>query len=188
MNFLSALIENAVERGLADPTRVYLIGHSNGGGMAMRMACDRPDLVAGIGVVATKVLEAYPCTGGAPVPAIFFHGTDDRIAPHEGREGGRLGDTYSSVDSLAIWAERNGCARPGEVQHVDARPGDGTSLEIVNYRGCDAPLTYVVIEGGGHGWPGAARGGPLSGRITREINAAAPASGRFCDNDWPTLG
>ena len=178
VTYLSALIEHYVAQGLADPNRVYLIGHSNGGGMAMRMACDRPDLVAGIAVVATKVLRAYPCANGAATPAVFFHGTDDAIAPHSGRpDGHRLGATYSAAQSLQIWSDRNGCGSARAPRRIDARE-DGTALAITTYAGCRAPLMHVVIEGGGHGWPGSGRSGRLSGVVTREIDAGR-ASLRF---------
>lgn len=179
VNYLAALIDAFVARGLADPDAIYVVGHSNGGGMAMRLACDRPDLVQGIGVVATKALAAYPCSDGAPVPAIFFHGTQDRISPHAGRpEGHRLGETLSAAATLDLWMGRNGCAAPGSSQRIDTHPNDGTALDIVAYARCDAALMHVVIEGGGHGWPGAASGGPLAGRLTREIDAGR-ASLRF---------
>ena len=179
VDYLSALIEDFVARGLADPSRVYAIGHSNGGGMAMRMACDRPDLIAGIGVVATKVIAAFPCSNGLPMPAIFFHGTEDSIAPHSGRPAGaRLGETLSSDQTAALWAERNGCTEWASVRRIDARPRDGTALLVESYLGCSAMLTRIVIEEGGHGWPGSGRGSMFGGRITREIDAGR-ASLRF---------
>ena len=70
--YLSALITKLTGDGLADGARVFLAGHSNGGGMAMRMACDRPNLVSGIAVVSTNTPANYPCRKGRPVPAIFF--------------------------------------------------------------------------------------------------------------------
>ncbi len=39
------------DAGLADPKRVYVTGFSNGAGMAYKMACEKPDKVAAIGVV-----------------------------------------------------------------------------------------------------------------------------------------
>lgn len=177
--YLSALIADLIARGLADPDAIYAVGHSNGGGMAMRMACDRPDLIAGIAVIATKVLSAYPCINGAPTPAIFFHGTNDRISPHAGRpDGARLGATQSSEASFATWAARNRCAGPAQTTRIDARPRDRTALLITRYEGCAAALMGIVIEGGGHGWPGSRQGPVIGGRITREVDAGR-ASLRF---------
>ena len=142
--------------------------------MAMRMACDRPDLIAGVAVIATKIPSAYSCSRGASVPAIFFHGTEDPIAPHEGRpDDDRLGGTLSAKDTLATWAKRNKCRKVGQTRTID-RKDDGTSAEIIQYAGCRAPSVYVLIEGHGHAWPGA---GPrlvrIQGPATREIDAAA---------------
>ena len=39
-----------VRRGVADPNRIYLSGISNGGVMALRLACDTPELFAAVGV------------------------------------------------------------------------------------------------------------------------------------------
>ena len=176
VQYLSDLIEAEIAAGNADPRRIFLIGHSNGGGMAMRMACDRPDLIAGIAVIATKVLLDYPCADGRAVPAIFFHGTNDRIAPHEGRPDGHgLGGTYSAAQSMAIWSRRNGCNGPRAPLRIDRRPGDGTSVDVFTYAGCRAPLVQVVINGGGHGWPGSSQGTVIGGRITREIEAGQAA-------------
>ncbi|MCF2904845.1 prolyl oligopeptidase family serine peptidase [Octadecabacter sp. CECT 8868] len=173
VGYLSALIGSLVSDGLADPQRVYLTGHSNGGGMAMRMACDRPDLIAAISVVATKLPTAYTCANGAAVPAILFHGTEDPIAPHTGRpEGSRLGATLSAQDSLAVWERRNRCSGAVTTQEID-RANDGTEAHISQYAPCTAPLTYVLIHGHGHDWPGVGqRSTRLQGPATREVDAA----------------
>ena len=174
VSFLANLIAALVAEGRADPARVFLAGHSNGGGMAMRMACDRPDLIAGISVAATKSPIAYQCRNGAPVPAIFFHGTADPVAPHDGRpEGHRLGGTLSADDTLALWSRRNKCRKSGRTRTIDRRD-DGTRARIIQYTGCRAPLVQVLIEGHGHAWPGA---GPrlerLQGPATQEVDATA---------------
>ncbi|MGH1482305.1 MAG: alpha/beta hydrolase family esterase [Geminicoccales bacterium] len=54
VDYLSSLIKKLITDGTADPGRIFLAGHSNGGGMSMRMACDRPDLISSIAVIATK--------------------------------------------------------------------------------------------------------------------------------------
>ncbi|MCX7890611.1 MAG: hypothetical protein N2422_12955 [Rhodobacteraceae bacterium] len=161
---VAALLAIAAEldaRGLGDAGRLYVIGHSNGGGMAMRLACDRPDAVQGIAVVATKVLKDVPCRNpGVPVPAVFFYGTADGINPHGGRRDPAnrrdraLGLSLSAEESLAVWARRNGCAAPGPARLIDPA-ADGVRVLRFDWRGCRAPLRYFETEGGGHAWPGA---------------------------------
>lgn len=150
--------------------------------MAMRMACDRSDLVKGIAVIATKVPPAYRCKQGAAVPAIFSHGTEDPIAPHAGRpEDSRLGGALSAVATLELWSARNKCRGLGRTRNIDRR-NDGTSAEIRLYARCKAPLTYVLINGHGHAWPGAGpRLARLQGPATKEVDAAA-LSWRFLSN------
>ena len=174
VGYLTAVSEMLIARGMADPMRIFFAGHSNGGGMAMRMACDRPDLVAGISVAATKVPAAFQCANGRPVPAIFFYGTADPIAPHAGRPAGhRLGQTLSADGSLRLWQSRNRCRGAANRRAVDRRE-DGTKAKIIRFSGCRAALTYVLIDGHGHDWPGSrqrARG--LQGPATKEVDAAA---------------
>ena len=174
VGYLSTLVSMLVADGRADADRIYFAGHSNGGGMAMRMACDRSDLVKGIAVIATKVPSAYKCKQGDAVPAIFFHGTEDPVAPHAGRpEDSRLGGTLSAVATLELWSARNKCRGLRRTQNVDRR-NDGTSAEIRQYARCKAPLTYVLISGHGHAWPGAGPRLPrLQGPATKEVDAAA---------------
>ena len=180
--FLSAVIGQFVADGRADASRVFIAGHSNGGGMAMRMACDRPDLIAGIAVAATNVQTRYQCADGAAVPVIFFHGTADPISPPEGRPGNsRLGGALSSEETLALWRSRNGCRGQPAVQVYDRRD-DGTRAEVLQYTRCRAPLVYVRIIGHGHGWPGAApRRRGAQGPATQEVDAAVLSWWFFAD-------
>ena len=45
--FLNELVDQLVKQGVADPKRVFISGLSNGGFMAMRMACEAPERFAG---------------------------------------------------------------------------------------------------------------------------------------------
>ncbi len=181
-----ALVAELAASGVADPARVYVIGHSNGGGMAMALACRAPDLVQGIAVVATKVLKDAPCPAAAtPVPAVFFYGTADTLAPHAGRPTGtegalpwNAGRTFSAGQSIAIWARRNGCTM-GRPVRIDPAP-DGVSVSRFDGTGCRAPLRYFEIAGAGHGWPGAGVSAVRPARrktepVVRDIDAGREA-------------
>lgn len=157
---LIALVRALEAQGLGDADRLYVIGHSNGGGMAMRLACDRPDAIRGIAVVATKVLKDVPCAhGDVPVPAVFFYGTADELNPHAGRSDAtsrrdrNLGYSYSAEESLAIWARRNECSARAAGRMIDGT-ADGVSVTRWDWTGCAAQLRYFETAGGGHAWPG----------------------------------
>jgi len=180
------LAEHLAAQGLVDSNRVYAAGISNGGGMAMRLGCQRPGAVSGIAVIATKRAPALDCSAYRPVPTLFFHGTEDRIAPHDGRPTGteglgrrNTGRALSADATVAGWARMNRCGRANETRR-DQVAGDGTSLIIRRFGGCAAPLVGYEIVGGGHTWPGGAEiNRPilrrLVGRTSREVNAGVAA-------------
>lgn len=184
---LLAMVDALAARGIGDAGRIYVIGHSNGGGMAMRLACAAPDRIAGIAVVATKVLLAAPCEHpDAPVPALFLHDTADELAPHGGRRlddpatarlARRLGEAMSAEGTALTWAARNGCVVPAPVVNRDPVAGDGASLRLHDFSGCAAPLRWIEIIGAGHAWPGA-RPVRLARRdqpLVRDLEAGAAA-------------
>ncbi len=135
---------------------VLVIGHGQGGAMALRMACDAPDLVAGVGVVSGKLLRTYPCRTGRALPTLFLHGTADPVLPHDGSQ-----TTLSASETVALWAARNRCGSDIRVRRVDPNRADKTSVVIRQYESCRAVISHVQILGGGHGWPG---GRTTSGR------------------------
>lgn len=80
-----ALVEVQRLVGLAhpvDPQRRYAAGFSNGGMMALALACARPDVVAGVLVVGGGHLA--PCRPGRAVPLLQVHGTADPVVPYGG--------------------------------------------------------------------------------------------------------
>lgn len=156
--------------GLRD-RRVFVIGHSNGGGMALALACAAPDRIAGIAIVATKILMDAPCPGGAPVPVILFHGTEDTLAPHDGRRTRRqvavMGAILSSDATFAELQRRNRCRGAPTRQTLPALRVSGIVPVVDTGAQCAAPVQRVTLVGGGHGFPGspgrarrAAAGGP----------------------------
>lgn len=182
--YLRRLIARLAREGLVDPSRVYFGGISNGGGMAIRMSCDAPTLVRGVGVVTTKIFRDFRCEAQSPVSAAFFFGTDDPVSPHEGRRTGfeGLGDmnkgrTFSAEETAAIWSRRNRCGAADTRQLPDRDPSDGTTVSFTRYDGCAEPLHVYTIDGGGHTWPGtmirSQRIVALVGRTTQDIDANA---------------
>ena len=176
VGYLSSFVETMIANGSASRGRIYLAGHSNGGGMAMRMACVRPDLIGGIAVVATKSARNFQCPNGNPVPALFVHGTKDPISPHGGRpSSSRLGGALSGRDTIDLWRSRNRCSGSARSQVID-RQDDGTSVKVFQFNGCAAALVYVLIEGHGHDWPRPSKKSTrLQGPASQEIDATSLA-------------
>ena len=185
---LLALVDDLSARGIGDARRLYVIGHSNGGGMAMRLACAAPGRLSGIAIIATKTLVAAPCPyADVPVPALFLHGTEDPIAPQDGRRAtspdrrvarlaARIGEALSAAETLALWSRRDRCT--GErITEADPDPSDGVTLRQHDFTGCATPLRWIEMLGAGHGWPGATQRPALlrAEPEVRDIDAGAAA-------------
>lgn len=155
--YLARVIGAVRDEYRTDPDRVLVIGHSNGGFMAYRMACDHADLVSGIASLAGAMhLDPADCSPGEPVRVVQVHGTADVVV---GYEGGRVlgGPPHpGALDSVRMWAGVNGCTgrdpvtRPGRLD-VDATVAGPESV-LATVDGCPAEGTVALItaEGGGH--------------------------------------
>lgn len=83
------------------------------------------------------------CGRTRPTPVLHFHGTDDGFAPADGSMGHR-----PIEHGLALWRGINGATGAPTVQ------SDG-ELSCQTWAGT-APVTSCTVQGGFHGWPGAA--------------------------------
>ena len=177
VGFIVTLIDKLASEGLVNPTRVGVAGISNGGMMTLRLACEAPHRFAGFGVVAANIAVGIECPDGQPVPMLFVHGTEDNLIRYEGGKigfaNGRARGTAWSVEAtLDAWAARNRCADRVLSAHLNDRPLDGTAVDITDYTGCVAALRHILIDGGGHAWPGTGARliNLITGRSSREID------------------
>lgn len=109
--YLNAVIDDMSARYNVDAKRVYFLGHSNGGFMSYRMACESGARIAGIVVLAGAMwIDVTKCPAGTPVPVLHVHGDDDQVISYDGRApGGGLPGYPSAKQSIADWATINGC-------------------------------------------------------------------------------
>lgn len=108
--FLDEVLTLARTRVPVDSARIYLTGGSNGAMMALRYACERPQSVAAVAVVAGPVVA--PCAPTHPVSVLVLHGDRDTIVPLQGGRNAFLGATFPPVDaSLAPFRKAGGDVR-----------------------------------------------------------------------------
>jgi polyhydroxybutyrate depolymerase len=170
VGFLLALVDRLVAEGVADPASVHVVGHANGGTMAMRLACEASGRFHTVAAVGASLAAGVPGAGG-PVAALLIRGTaDPSLPPAGGRVRGeeRRGAVLSPDATLAAFAKRNGCAEP-ETKHTAA---GATPVAVTTFRSCTgAPAVALVLEGSGGGWPGIAYGP----RVADVLGPAAPS-------------
>jgi polyhydroxybutyrate depolymerase len=171
VRFISELIDTLEATYDIDPTRIYVDGLSNGGGMAFVLSCTLSHRIAAVGAVAAA--QSLPwswCADSTPVPMIAFHETADPIVPYNGGKVWIAPLPFPSVRTwVAGWARRNRCG-PNPVDAVVA--ADVTRLE---YTDCaeDATVVLYTVVGGGHTWPG---GKPMPGWLVGRTSNSPDAT------------
>jgi len=108
--FLLDLVQYATRMYHVDQQRMYLIGHSNGGAMAYRMACHHPEVFSAVASLAgIGQYEVSACKGSSPTGVLHIHGIADQTVLFQG--GLRNGKPYvGAVENVQRWAQINGCS------------------------------------------------------------------------------
>lgn len=151
--YLSRVIERVVSTYRVDPGRVYVIGHSNGGFMAYRLACDHADQVVAIASVA-GAMDLHPtCEPQRPVSVVQIHGDDDTTISYQGDPTGRH---YTSArQTVALWRRYDGCPQAtgsaGEPLDADVKV-PGNDLTPTLWSNCldGTEVALWRIDGGTH--------------------------------------
>ena len=134
--FASTVIDFVTSKYSIDKSRVWVMGHSNGGMMAYRLACDLSEKVTAIAVV-TGALVDDSCTPTKPVSALHIHGNLDPTVPFHG--GGKF-ETPSIFHSVQEMANKNSCTgSPKESSDaIEERYiwtcASGVETQLVNYQ------------------------------------------------------
>ncbi len=127
--YLGSVIDQALAMLPVDRSRIYFIGHSNGGFMAYRMACAEAARIAGI---ASINAGDYPTSTGCqpvrPVSVLDLHGTADTVVSYDGA----IGVFSGALQSTERWAMRASCDvsmthSPAPFEMDNAVPGPETT-------------------------------------------------------------
>jgi polyhydroxybutyrate depolymerase len=155
VQYFDSMVADIESRYNVDRKRVFAIGHSNGGFMSHRLACDRASTVAAIlSLAGAQWNDATKCSPSNAVSVAEVHGDADPTILYAG--GKTAEGTYPSAPAtVADWAQKDGCtgalAATGQTYDVDsALPGSETQVQ--SYRGCPAGIDVQLwlIRGGGH--------------------------------------
>lgn len=157
VGFIRAIVATLAAELHIDRQRVYAFGYSNGGHMAMRLAAEAPDLVAGILVANANVPTPdnmgwkLSLDGTAP-PVVLIEGTKDPINPYAGGRVtifgfGDRGTVLSASDSARWFAQRAGLAAEPRADTTQAMAG----LDVQQQDwGTPPRVRLVTLHGAGH--------------------------------------
>jgi polyhydroxybutyrate depolymerase len=137
--YLSTLVADVAAEWNVDPKRVYFIGHSNGGFMSYRMACEHSEQIAAIASLAGAMRDdAEACAPAQAVSVLQIHGSSDTTISYQ---GGQIGaNPYPSAQqSVSDWQSLNECATEA-VTSTGAYDLDeliaGADTDTITYSGC----------------------------------------------------
>ena len=123
--FFDAMLAWLGEHGCIDRARVFVLGYSNGAGLAYLLACERGATVAGVAIVSGRL----GCEPAAAKPVVMTHGIADSTISYE-----------QAIVASKAWAAANSCAAP-------PKPGVRGCVQAQSCTG--APVT-LCTHGGGH--------------------------------------
>ena len=156
VGFIRKMIERISSQLDIDRDEIFATGMSNGGLMAIRLACDMSDTLKAVASVAgtDNTTSRNPKRA---VSVMFIHARNDNHVPFEGGRGDvprqeAVTEFTSVPESVSRWVKRDACnATP---RRVLDRPG----AYCDRYAPCrdDSRVALCVTEHGAHSWPGAA--------------------------------
>jgi polyhydroxybutyrate depolymerase len=182
VRFLTALADRFIGEIGTDRNRVFGVGLSEGGYMAIRLALEAPARFRAVAPVAANLPapENFQCKpvaqGGASV--ILIHGTRDRLIPFEGGEGSLIfgllknPKVLSSLATAQYFADLDAIVgRPVTSRSISA---DGFGIErSIWSNGSGAEVELIAIDGAGHAFPQPYyRARRILGSSPRDPNAA----------------
>lgn len=155
VGFVRAVVADVAARRPVDRARVFATGHSNGGILAYRLACEAADVFAAVGVVAATLMSE--CRPKGPVALMHIHGARDENVPLNGGVGARSWlavDYPSPLKGVERFAAALGC------RFAEAAAPRGARVTASAFGGClpGSAVSLLVQNEGGHAWPDGSAG------------------------------
>lgn len=151
--YLTGVLDEVTGDYNIDPRRVYIVGHSNGGFMTHRMACELAPRIAAVASLAgVSWDDASRCDAAEPVSVLQLHGDMDQTIFYRG--GTIAGTEYpSAFETVSAWADKNGCTGDlvdrSPMELVVGAPADETRVqEMKECPEGGAVELWTIIEGG----------------------------------------
>lgn len=148
--FVEAVLDDLAQYANIHPSRNFATGHSNGGMLSHRLACELPDRIAAVAAVAgTRKMD--DCEPSQPVSVMHLHGLSDDYVPYYGGVGKFWWTGYheSVPDVVSRWKQIGECTSSEEILLMEQILCDRSAS-------CNGgeTVTSCAIPDLGHVWPG----------------------------------
>ena len=168
--FVDTVVATLARSAPVDTARVFAVGFSAGGMLALRLACARAATFSAVADLAGAMPDV-PCMPSHPVSVLLVQGADDdelrfdlRTLP---RPHGHL-FAHSLEQAQQFWARVAGCA-------AGVMAGDSTASRVSAHAvGCPAGVAVelISIARHPHAWPGGMATWPLAPQPAVEVDAS----------------
>ena len=151
--FISSLIDTLVAQLPIDPKRVFIAGHSNGGILAYRLACELSEKIAAIGLQAgSNVVQG--CAPSRAVSVLHIHGSADTNMPIGGGRGTGLSTTVfvSAQAAIDAMVAANGCSTSYESSK--SVTDSNVTAKTWTRSGTSIHVRFVTVATATHAWMG----------------------------------
>jgi polyhydroxybutyrate depolymerase len=174
IGFIRSMIDELERTQSVDADHVYVVGMSNGGMMAERVAIELGDRIAGAAVFVGALFGNEPKPVAA-VPMLIVNAEKDEQVPVAGGTSTTgivrrsQGMPYKpSRYAATFWVTANRCT---------SGPAKTETADYVRelWTGCasGADVDFYIMKGAEHGWPGRGLGRPGVTRNTGKIDGTA---------------
>ncbi len=145
VGFVRALATRLQDALDLDPDRTWAVGFSNGGFLALRLACEAPDVVSA--VVSHAATMDRDCRPDEPVSVLVSHGADDELVPFAGGRGpvSPQAEGRGAREVFAAWLAIDGCPAPV--------PRSSVADELATPCAGGTRVGLAVWPDLGHAWP-----------------------------------
>ncbi|HEX9082844.1 MAG TPA: PHB depolymerase family esterase [Holophagaceae bacterium] len=160
LGFVRAVVDRAEKEQGVDPSRIYVMGMSNGAVMAQRLALDLDLPLAAVASACGSLPGEPPAKAVRPLSVLLIAGTEDPIMPYLGGQVTLFkrprGQVAGVEATLAYWRKVDGLTGPptvSDVPHLKGRQ-DPTRVEREVWGGPGGPQVELLkVVGGGHEEP-----------------------------------
>lgn len=118
VGYLMGIIEDVKKTYAVDDKRTYAFGHSNGGFMINRLACDQADKFAAfVSLAGETYLNQAKCAASAPIAYLQVQGDADMTVSYTGGHPEGVNSVPlapGAVETTQDWAAKNKCSPTGD--------------------------------------------------------------------------
>lgn len=182
VGFLMTLIDKIVKNNAVDPKKIFIVGISNGGFMAIHFACRAGDqLRAGANLLSTMNYRDSINCNAKNVAWLSMNSGNDNYIPYTGQKNGRdrKGNTQeillSAEETFSFFNTMNRCRQQGsykQLPHFSDKDNTSAFIKIANSCSSNTSNVLLAFRNAGHQLPNVKQnfGFPYEGLSNQDID------------------